>query len=263
MKTLTLTNQKGGVGKSAIVCQFAYYLSKQGHKVLVIDLDHQGNASKALQTSGLAHTLPVAGSKLLTEGFNEFADPQAVITLIAADSELSRLEKQPEKHNRFANHLSAALKAASPFFDVCLIDTNPCPDIRMTASLVVTDYVLSPVQLNQEALDGIAGLLGMIQGIKKALNPKMNFIGILPNLVEATPFQKKNFEQLARHFASLMILLDDQKIAAIPTRTAVAEAQAAGQPIWGLAKTSAKDAWKQIQPVFTKIANVMEISNDA
>lgn len=62
-------------------------------------------------------------------------------------------------HNSFATNYQKFLKNVDSLFDVCLIDTNPNPDIRQVASLIVSDYVLSPIQLNQEAIDGIGGLL--------------------------------------------------------------------------------------------------------
>jgi chromosome partitioning protein len=258
MKTLVLANQKGGVGKSAIACQLAYFLSEILKKrVLFIDLDHQGNSTKALKTSGLA-TMAEGNSAQLLAGVAVETEGQFVV--VGADAELSKLEKQPDKHNGFATQLKAFLNRIDSSFDICLIDTNPNPDIRMIAALVVADFALSPIQLNQEALDGIGALNKDINNIKAKLNPKLKLIGILPNLVENTPFQQGNLKDLIQHFGRLLIQLEAGRFAFIPTRTALAEAQAAGKPVWKLGKTSARTAWSEMRPVFEGIANEMEIA---
>jgi len=261
MKTLVLANQKGGVGKSAVACQFAYYLSDVlGLRVLVMDFDHQGNTSKAIKASKLAAVSSASASRILGERIG--AIEAAPFVLVASDDQLIKMEKQPDKHNSYATNLQAFLKAVGDQFDVCIIDTNPNPDIRMTAALVVGDFVLSPIQLNQEALDGIGALNGDVKKIKAALNPKLHLIGILPNLVEATPFQKANFAQLVEHFSKLLIPLPNGQYGFIKTRTAIAEAQAAGLPVWKLGKTSAADCWRELRPVFTKITDVMGVANN-
>ncbi|KLB48412.1 chromosome partitioning protein, partial [Xanthomonas euvesicatoria] len=79
--------------------------------------------------------------------------------------------------SEYATNLLSALTEIAPHFDICLIDTNPNPDIRQLASLVVADYVVSPIQLNQEAIDGIGDLLNHpklgIRKIKATINKKL------------------------------------------------------------------------------------------
>lgn len=262
MKTIVLANQKGGVGKSALVVQLAYFFHlMMGKRVLVLDLDHQRNSSKSIKTGGLATVSQMPASRLLSAKVSGVED--VGFLLVSADNaELLKMEKQADKHNSFATNLQAFLQAVDKDFDVCIIDTNPNPDIRQLAALVVSDYVLSPLQLNQEAIDGIGDLLNHdtigIRKIKAAINPKLKLIGILPNLVEPTPFQRDNFRELSTHFAKLLIPMVTG-FAAIKKTTAIPEAQAAGVPVWKLGKTSGRDAWVQIKPVFEKIASIMEI----
>ena len=155
------------------------------------------------------------------------------------------------------------LKAVDDQFDVCIIDTNPNPDIRQLASLVVSDFVLSPIQLNQEAIDGIGDLLNHdtvgIRKIKATINPKLELIGLLPNLVEPTPFQRENLKDLSTHYSKLLIPLDGGGFAAIKKTTAIPEAQALGLPVWKLGKTTGRTAWKHIKPTFEKIASIMGV----
>ncbi len=261
MKTLVLANQKGGVGKSAVATLLAHYLRKLGNRVVAIDLDHQGNFSDPLRKSQRVAVAEVPASALLTQA--NPAIPAADFVLVAADQGLSGLERQPSMHNEFANHLRVFLKAMDDRFDVCLIDTNPNPDIRMIAALASADCVLSPIQLNQEALDGVHALLNHprvgVRKIKTMLNPKLHLIGLLPVMVEATPFQRENFLQLVQKFHPILIPYGPKpgQFASMPRRSAVAEAQAEGLVLWEMKKTAARDAWREIEVAMAVIAKAV------
>lgn len=262
MKTLVFANQKGGVGKSAIACQLAYFIRDiLGKRVIVIDLDHQGNTSKVMRVGGISTLSSLTTRHIFSDETFEIED--ADFMFVPADSgDLLKMEKQVEKHNSFASNLYAFLKAIDKKFDICILDTNPNPDIRQLSALVVSDYVLSPIQLNQEAIDGIGNLLNHenigIRKIQATINPKLKLIGVLPNLVEPTPFQRENLGDLSKHFAKLLIPLP-VGFAAVKKTTAIPEAQALGLPIWKLGKTSAREAWGHIRPVFEKIASMMGV----
>lgn len=261
MKTLVLANQKGGVGKSAVATLLAHYFRKLGCRVLAIDLDHQGNFSDPLRKSQRVAVAEVPASAVLTQ-VNPVI-PAADFVLVAADQDLSGLERQPSLQNDFANNLRAFLKAMDDRFDVCLIDTNPNPDIRMIAALVSADCVLSPIQLNQEALDGVHALLNHhrvgVRKIKTMLNPKLHLIGLLPVMVEANPFQRENFLQLVQKFHPILIPYGTKpgQYASMPRRSAVAEAQAEGLVLWEMKKTAARDAWREIEVAMVVIAKAV------
>lgn len=263
MKTLVLANQKGGVGKSAVGTQFAYYLAERKARVLFIDFDHQKNSTKPIMKSGRATPASFTASQLLA-GEGKVL-PDAPFVIVQGDDVLSSLERQPDKHNAIVNSLKAFLESVADKFDVCIIDTNPNPDIRYAAALITSDFVLSPIQLNQEAIDGIGSLLNHqrygYRKIKAALNPGLELIGILPNMVEPTPFQRGNFAQLAESFAQLLIVIDpaERKFAFLPKRSAIAEAQAEGAFLADIKKTAAREAWREIKPSFDVIAQRMHI----
>ncbi|MCR5860192.1 ParA family protein [Mesorhizobium sp. J428] len=204
MKTIVLANQKGGVGKSAVACQLAYFFSQpinqpMNKRVLVIDLDHQRNTTKALRTGGFCVVSATTSSKLLTDPKADIEHAEFV--LVPGDGDLLKMEKKAAEHNAYASNLLAFLARVADSFDVCIIDTNPNPDIRQLSPLVVADYVLAPIELNQEAIDGIGDLLNHenigIRRIQATLNKKLKFLGILPNKVEPTPFQRDNFRALS------------------------------------------------------------------
>ena len=252
MITLALANEKGGVGKSMVVTQFAYYCAqKLGLKTLVLDLDHQANTTKPLVSSELCLVAPVKASEILLKG--KTIDIREPFVLVSADNDLTKLERVAEKHNTFAGNLALALESAGEYYDICIIDTNPNPDIRQVTAMVVASHVLSPIQLNQEAIDGIGRLYTNIQKLKK-INSDLQFLGLLPNLVESTPFQRQNLAELAEHYGTLLFKLNTGKPAFIPTRTALAEAQSAGLPVWEMKKTSAKTAWSELSKIFEVVA---------
>ncbi len=261
MKTLVLANQKGGVGKSAVATLLAHYLRLQGRRVLAIDLDHQGNFSQAVRLSQRAVLAGFGADWLLAESVS--ALPAAGFVLVPAGPKLLTLERQPDKHNAFATHLRRFLAVMAPRFDVCVVDTNPNPDIRVIAALVSADFVLSPIQLNQEAMDGVGSLLNHervgVRRIKAVLNPKLHLVGLLPVLVEPTPFQRANFAQIVEQYHPLLIRTGDGPghVASIPRRSAVAEAQAGGELLWEMKKTAARDAWKEIEPSLRAIAAIV------
>jgi chromosome partitioning protein len=258
MRTVVFANQKGGVAKSANACLMAHYLAQSGRRVLVLDLDHQGNLSSSLTKSGRASVSAVRAGDVLREASSEV---EGGFVLVPSDASLLGLERQPDRHNAFAGNLRSFLKRVDHKFDVCLVDTNPNPDIRVVAALVSADCVLSPVQLNQEAIDGIAGLLNHervgLRRVKARLNPKLELLGLLPSMVEPTPFQKSNFRQIVEHYASLLIRLPEGGFAFVPKRSAIAEAQACGAVLWEIKKTAARDAWREIEPAFSHLARLM------
>ena len=99
MKTLVLANQKGGVGKSAVATLLAHYFRKLGQRVLAIDLDHQGNFSDPLRKSQRAAVVEAPASALLTQA-NPII-PAADFVLVAADRDLSGLERQPDRSTAY------------------------------------------------------------------------------------------------------------------------------------------------------------------
>ena len=267
MKTLVLCNQKGGVGKSAVATLLAHYLAHRGQRVLAIDLDHQGNFSKPLLMSGRVTRAACSAEQLMTG--TAPALPSQPFVLVPAERALLGLERQAALHTPFARQFRSFLATVDAAFDVCVIDTNPNPDIRVIAALVSADFVLSPIQLNQEAMDGVSGLLNHervgLRKIKAVLNSKLVLIGLLPTLVEPTPFQKANFLQIVQQYHPLMIRIGDGPgaFASIPRRSCIAEAQSEGAVRWEMKKTAARDAWHEIEPSLRRIADIVTVPAQA
>jgi len=263
MKTLVLANQKGGVGKSAVATLLTHYFAQHGQRVLAIDLDHQGNFSKPLRLSQRATLAACTAADIMTSAATitvPSPPSSSPLVLVQSSSALMSLERQPQQHNAFARGMRNFLQSAAAQFDVCVIDTHPNPDIRLIAALASADFVLSPIQLNQEALDGVSALLNHervgVRRIKTVLNPRLQLLGLLPTMVEATPFQKANFLQVVQQYHPLMIRVGagPGDFANLPRRSSIAEAQAEGLVLWEMKKTAARDAWRDIEPSIARVA---------
>jgi chromosome partitioning protein len=268
MKTLSLTNQKGGVGKSAVAVMLAQYLRLLGHRVLALDLDHQGNMAQPLALSGKWLVSATTADRALTEPAATVEDAPCVL-MPHAKEPLQELERQPARYTEFARNLRAFLGRHDERFDFAVVDTNPNPDIRMLAALVACDFVLAPITLTQEAINGIADLfnhprvgISMLQ--QRGFNRKLRFLGMLPTMVEPTPFQRANLEVLMgapAYRAQLLTLVDEPKsgadFARIKKSVVIQEIQAHGQELPKVRKTAAREAWTEIQPVMHRIASLM------
>lgn len=252
MKTLLIANRKGGVGKSAIACQFAHYLAdKRGLRVLVIDLDNQLNTTKAIQKT--AETTPHEASAL----FRESVTPMpGTLTIIPGDQALAHLEKAgTQAHNDYAVNFSQNLAEYGKHYDVCVIDTSPAADIRVTSALIAATHTLAPFQFLQESIDGLAPWIKHAQAVKTNFNPNLDIIGLLPSMVEATPIQQRNARDIFQHYAKHLIQLPDGQYAQIKRSSAMGQAQEEGLPLWKIPTTTARDLFRAIEPTFSYLAD--------
>lgn len=152
MKTIAIANQKGGVGKTAVACHLAFHLRDAGHKVLFIDLDPQGNASSTLKASAVPN---VDAAALFADDLIELTVRDG-ITLLGANAALADLERaDPKVIGHFREHMTAWSAA----FDFAIIDTAPTLGLRMSAALIVADFVLCPIELESYSIQGITNML--------------------------------------------------------------------------------------------------------
>lgn len=268
-KILAIANQKGGTGKSAITCQLAYYAALvAGLRVVVVDLDHQGNTTTALGMGGHATVHALPSSELFTS--TGIPDAPGAFTVIGADAAgLRNLESEGTRHSEFVTNLSRALQTIRSQCDLIIIDTNPSPDVRHIGALIVASHVISPVQMTRESIDGLAALISDpeigISRIRETLNPNLDFIGLLPNLVEPFKLQKDVAKMLVEKHGNLIFRLpaipaelDAMKAngsnsttvpATVKKSAAIFEAQSTGVPLWTMKTEPARKAIPQLQRV--------------
>lgn len=205
MIIIAIANQKGGVGKTTTVVNLGAYMARAGQRVLIVDLDPQGNASSGLgiDKSSLDHSLydvlvdslPLASTTHRTRYKNLSIVPASPV-LAAAEVELARLEQRESR-------LKQALAGAP--YDVILIDCPPSLGLLTVNGLVAADRLLIPVQAEYYALEGLGQLLSTMQRVKQALNPALELVGVVLTMHTArTSLSQAVAQEVERHFPSMV-----------------------------------------------------------
>lgn len=178
---LSFANQKGGVGKTTLSTQLAYYLRlRKGKRVLFVDMDAQASATQTLTEGGEQEG--TRSDDLFKNRLDEITvqETSRGIDLIgsspdadAYDVDALPLERalNPKKH----------LKAISDEYDYIIVDCPPSLGRRLVAALILTDYVISPIKLSGFAVTGLVSLSQTIEDIRKQANRRMKFLGVAIN----------------------------------------------------------------------------------
>lgn len=240
MKTISVANQKGGVGKTTLQFHLAISVAQKGYKCLFIDNDPQGNASASLSKYTGTHVSNIKTIDLYKEDLDFHLDNTKDICLITADRELSKIARYP---NEATYYFKENLEKIKKEFDFCFIDNLPSLGLGMLAALISSDYVYSPLEMENFSIQGIKDLKTTIQGIKQKHNPSIENLGIIPNRVNSrSKRQKDNFVKLLTAFPDGIIK------APIVQRDSISQALAVGKPVWELQKevSAAKLAAEEI-----------------
>ena len=193
-KIISVINQKGGVGKTTTVINLAAGLSMKGKKILVIDLDPQGNATTGLGLSNNNSSEKTIysvlnGNKKISDVIQQTSF--ANLNLITSNVDLSGLEVETAGDSRRAfklkDELRAILNDSGAPYDYILIDCPPSLSLLTIMALVASDALVVPLQTEFFALEGLTQLMKTIERIKSNLNPSLEIRGIL-----LTMFDKRN-----------------------------------------------------------------------
>ena len=182
MKILSIINLKGGVAKTISAVSMAYILAAEhGKKVLLVDNDKQGNASKMLDRHGygrkgiehiMTERLPNMAAVIQKTDYKGLDIIPANMTLINANLAVQMDQRRPQ-HDR----IKKALEKVVDRYDYCIIDNAPDINISTVNALVASDYVMIPVTIDDFALDGLAELTEQIQNTREDLNPGLKLLG--------------------------------------------------------------------------------------
>lgn len=228
MKVISITNQKGGVGKTTSAINIAYFIAKRGFRTLLVDFDPQGNATSGLgiDKNNLDFTMAdvVSGEKQLGEVIieTEFSKLKiAPSTPILANAEVELASAK----GRFTR-LKDALKTVEADFDYIILDSPPSLSLLTVNGFIASDYLILPVQAEFYAMEGLGQLLESMKLVKKGMNPNLELLGVLPTMVDSrTTLGGQVLEEIKKFFPDKIFSN------VIPRNIRLAEAPSHGVPI--------------------------------
>jgi len=227
-RIIAVTNQKGGVGKTTTAINLATFIALEGHKVLLVDADPQGNA-----TSGLGinrKRLKYCLHDFLVDGL-EFSQVMTVsrverLDLIPATIDLAGAEVELVDRQNREQVLSHALAPINGYYDYIIIDCPPSLGLLTINALTACDSVLIPLQCEYYALEGISQLMDTIHLVRKQLNPKLRIEGIVFTMYDSrTNLSVQVVNEVKKHFRK------DVYRTIIPRNVRLSEAPSHGKPI--------------------------------
>ena len=231
IKTIAIANQKGGVGKTTTVVNLAACMAEKGVKVLLIDMDAQGNA-----TTGCGirkKDLQKSSYDLLTDENVKLSDlviktPYHNLWIVPSTMDLAGAELElAEAHGR-AKRLENALKTAETenLFDFILIDCPPSLGLVTINALTAADTVLIPIQCEFFALEGLSQLTNTVKQVKKVYNPQLDIEGVLITMFDGRlNLTMQVLAEVKKYFASKTFKT------VIPRNVRISEAPSHGKPI--------------------------------
>lgn len=253
MSTIVITNQKGGVGKTTTAINLSTYLANFGKKVLLVDLDPQGNTTSGLgidkeKIENCLYDILI-DEKHIDEIKVQSAIPgldvvPASVVLAAAEVELVQELSRETK-------LKAALEKVKDNYDFIIIDSPPSLGLLTINGLVAADHIIIPAQSEFFSLEGLAQLLHNVQRVRTYLNPKLNLLGVVITMYDKRTILSRQVEdELNKHFPGKVFE------AIIPRSIRLAEAPSHGKSILEYAEVSlGAEAYKKLAEEILKKCN--------
>jgi chromosome partitioning protein len=230
---ISVINQKGGVGKTTTAVNLSVSLAQWGHKVLLVDIDPQGNATSGVGLSvDPAHSfyealLATTNNTFAADDGLQFAMPGPVpnLDVIGASPDLAGSEIELAANQR-RDDIRKVLAHFSDRYPLIILDTPPSLSLLTVNALVAAEQLVIPVQCEYYALEGLGHLLRTLELIKRGLNPKLRVMGLLRTMFDSrVGLSSQVSRELELHFPSLVFKT------AIPRNVRLAEAPSHGKPI--------------------------------
>lgn len=256
---IAIANQKGGVGKTTTAVNLAASLVHKGKKVLVVDLDPQGNATtgsgveKTQITQGVYQVLIAQKSVPEATLFSETGK----YDILSANRELAGAEIELVQEIAREMRLKNALEAVRNQYDYILLDCPPSLTILTLNGLVAADGVLVPMVCEYYALEGLSDLTSTLQKIRQTLSPKIQIIGVLKTMFDARSNLSQDVSaQLENYFGDELLKTE------IPKNVRLAEAPSHGMPAL-IYDATAKGAIAYLNVADEIIARIKQIQQES
>lgn len=227
-RIIAIANQKGGVAKTTTAVNLSACLVELGKKVLLIDLDPQGNASSGcgIAKQKLSHSIydvlindESIKSVTMKTDLKNFSIVPARIELAGAEIELVNIDSREAK-------LSKALQVIRDDYDFIFIDCPPSLGLLTLNALTAADNILIPIQCEYYALEGLTLLMDTFHRVKRSLNPKLEVIGVLLTMFDArTNLSIQVVDEVKKYFKNRVFST------IIPRTVRLGEAPSYGKPI--------------------------------
>ncbi len=232
-KIISIINQKGGVGKTTTVINLAAGLTLKNKKILIIDLDPQGNATTGLGLSNIDQTSNsiyqvLTGVKKIEDAISKTKFSN--LDIITSNVDLSGLEVETADDGRRAyilkEKLGAYLNNSRGSYDYVLIDCPPSLSLLTVMALVASHSLLVPLQTEFFALEGITQLIKTIERIKVGLNPDLQIRGIILTMYDKRNKLSSEVETEARNYFKDKVYKN-----VVPRNVRLSEAPSHGMPV--------------------------------
>ena len=203
-KVITVTNQKGGVGKTTTSINLAFYLAKSGKDTLLIDFDPQGNASSGLgiDKRELDKSMcdVMLGESTLADVVSK-VEKNKHLFIAPTIPELANVEVQMAEMEDKFRILKHAIDEINDKYDFIIIDSPPSLSLLTVNGMIAADYLLLPVQTEFYALEGVAQLLESMNLVKKAMNPDLKLLGVLATMYDRrTSLSSEVLAEIKKYF---------------------------------------------------------------
>ena len=210
-KVISVANQKGGVGKSTTVYNLGAGLALEGKKVLLLDVDPQGDLTKMLGQRK-PHDLPLTLANVLVPGNRSLSAVEVgLVNVMSRETVLRRYVDSVKRE-----------------YDYVLLDFRPSLGMLVINALSASDYVLVPVQADYLAAEGMTELVGTVRSVQRQINPRLKIGGVFLTMANETAFRRDIVNSVKENFGRRLPVLDT----VIPSTVRLAEVSTADKSIF-------------------------------
>jgi len=252
MKIVAIANQKGGVGKTTTAVNLGAALAQLGHRILIVDLDPQANATSSFGLQAIEQTSlyePLLGGASIIERI--FPTEREALFIVPADLDLAGAEVEIA---RMPNHLTRLAETLKPLhadetFDFVFLDCPPSLGILMSNALAAADELLTPIQCEYFALEGLVKIVRLIEQVRNSgVNRHLELSGIVMTMFDArTNLSQQVVADVRKHFGERVYET------VIPRSVRLSEAPSFGKSILEYASSGpAAQAYRALAREFMK-----------